>query len=86
MTDQDTIRKLAAILSADVVGYARLMGEDDQATSATLSVSRDIFKNTIAARQGRVMDTAGDSVLAVFPSVIGAVQSAVSERKHDVAI
>jgi adenylate cyclase len=77
MADQDTTRKLAAILSADVVGYSRLMGEDEQATIATLSASRDIFKATIAAHQGRVVDTAGDSVLAMFPSVAEAVQSAV---------
>jgi TolB-like protein/class 3 adenylate cyclase/Tfp pilus assembly protein PilF len=77
MADQDTIRKLAAILSADVVGYSRLMGEDEQATITTLSAYRNVFKDTIVTHQGRVVDTAGDSVLAVFTSVVEAVQSAV---------
>jgi class 3 adenylate cyclase len=81
MADQDTIRKLAAILSADVVGYSRLMGEDEQATIATLSAYRNVFKDTIAAHQGRVVDTAGDSVLAVFTSVVEAVQSAVEVQQ-----
>jgi class 3 adenylate cyclase len=70
MADHDASRKLVAILSADVVGYSRLMGEDEQATIATLSACRDIFTDTITAHQGRVVDTAGDCVLAVFPSVV----------------
>ena len=81
MADQDATRKLAAILSADVVGYSRLMGEDEQATIATLSASRDIFTDTITAHQGRVVDTAGDSVLAVFPSVVETVQGAVDVQQ-----
>ena len=70
-------RKLAAILSADVAGYSRLMGEDEEATVAALNDCRAIFRDTIATRQGRVVDTAGDSVLAVFPSVVEAVRAAV---------
>jgi adenylate cyclase len=57
------------------------MGEDEQATIATLSASRDIFTDTITAHQGRVVDTAGDSVLAVFPSVGETVQGAVDVQQ-----
>ncbi len=70
-------RKLAAILSADVAGYSRLMGVDEEATVATLNDCRAIFKTRIAEHHGRVVDTAGDSVLAEFPSVVEAVRTAV---------
>ena len=67
-------RRLAAILSADVAGYSRLMGDDEEATIAALDIRRQIFRDRIAARAGRVVDTAGDSVLAVFESVVEAVR------------
>ena len=70
-------RKLAAILSADVAGYSRLMGADEEATVTALNESRAIFKDRITAHQGRVVDTAGDSVLAVFVSVVEAVRAAL---------
>ena len=70
-------RKLAAILSADVAGYSRLMGEDDHATVATLNSYREVFKDRIGEHRGRVVDTAGDSVLAEFSSVVEAVACAV---------
>lgn len=70
-------RKLAAILSADVAGYSRLMGADEEATVAALDDCRAIFKKSIAEHEGRVVDTAGDSVLAEFPSVVEAVRAAV---------
>ena len=70
-------RKLAAILSADVAGYSRLMGADEEATVATLNDCRAIFKTRIAEHHGRVVDTAGDSVLAEFPSVVEAVRTAI---------
>lgn len=69
-------RKLAGILSADVVGYGRLMGKNEEATVAALNECRAIFGNEIESRQGRVVDTAGDSVLAEFPSVVEAVRAA----------
>ena len=69
-------RRLAAILSADVAGYSRLMGDDERVTLETLNAYRDIFRHHIAERDGRVVDTAGDSVLAVFNSVVEAVQCA----------
>jgi adenylate cyclase len=69
-------RKLAAILAADVVGYSRLMGADERATVAALNASRAIFRTSVAEHDGRVVDTAGDSVLATFDSVVEAVQCA----------
>jgi adenylate cyclase len=74
-------RKLAAILSADVAGYSRLMGADEEATVAALNACRAIFKDEIESRNGRVVDTAGDSVLAEFPSVVEAVRTAVQVQQ-----
>jgi adenylate cyclase len=73
-----TQRRLAAILSADVVGYSRLMGLDEQATLASLKESRQIIRRLVLEQEGRVLDTAGDSVLAEFPSVVRAVESALA--------
>ncbi len=70
-------RRLAAILSADAVGYSRLMQADEEATVAALNECRAVFKTKIAQRHGRVVDTAGDSVLAEFASVVEAVRAAV---------
>ena len=69
-------RKLAAILAADVVGYSKLMGDDERATLAALNASREIFRARVSEHDGRVVDTAGDSVLATFDSVVEAVQCA----------
>ena len=76
----DAKRKLVGILAADVVGYSRLMADDEQATLDTLNAYRDVFRDHIDAHRGRVVDTAGDSVLAVFDSVVEAVQSAVDAQ------
>ena len=73
----DAKRRLAVILSADVAGYSRLMGADERATMDTLVAYRDVFRRHIANRDGRVVDTAGDSVLALFDSIVEAVQCAV---------
>ena len=70
-------RKLAAILAAGVVGYSRLMGDDERATVAALIAGRKVFRRHIAEHHGRVVDTAGDSVLAVFDSVVEAVQCSI---------
>jgi DNA-binding NtrC family response regulator len=64
-------------LAADVVGYSRLMQDDEQATVATLDASRQVFREHITAHQGRVVDMAGDSVLAVFETAIGAAEAAM---------
>jgi adenylate cyclase len=66
MADPEGIRKLEAILAADVAGYSRLMQDDDEATVATLEAYRAVFREKIQAHRGRVVDMAGDSVLAVF--------------------
>ena len=70
-------RKLTAILHADVAGYSRLMSADEEATLQTLQASRTITDSLIAQHQGRIVGTAGDSILAEFASVVEAVQCAV---------
>src|SRR5579864_2494997 len=70
-------RKLTAILCADVFGYSRLMGDDEEATLRTLSSYRKLIDSLIEQHHGRFVNSAGDSVLAEFASVVNAVQSAV---------
>src|SRR2546428_11515834 len=70
-------RKLTAILSADVKGYSRLMGADEEGTLRTLNAYRTVMDTLIAQHRGRVVGSAGDSVLAEFASVVDAVQCAV---------
>lgn len=70
-------RRLEAILAADAVGFSRLMALDEDATVAALDASRAVFKSRIVANQGRTIDMAGDSVLAVFETAIGAVNAAL---------
>ena len=65
MTTKDVKRKLTAILSADVQGYSRLMGNDEQATVETLTAYRKIMVDLIQDHHGRVVDAKGDNVLAV---------------------
>jgi adenylate cyclase len=71
-------RKLAAILCADVYGYSRLMGENEEATLQTLSSHRKIIDELIARHRGGFVNSAGDSVLAEFASVVDAVNCAVA--------
>jgi adenylate cyclase len=70
-------RKLTAILCADVFGYSRLMGEDEEATHRALTSSRKLIESLIGQHDGRFVNSAGDSVLAEFASVVNAVQCAV---------
>jgi len=77
MTAKEVKRKLAAILSADVKGYSRLMGEDEEVTLRTLNAYKEVMGSLIQQHRGRVVGTAGDSVLAEFGSVVDAVQCAV---------
>ena len=70
-------RRLAAILAADVEGYSRLMHGDEETTMATLSARRALVDELIARHRGRIANTAGDSVLAEFASVLDAVHCAV---------
>src|SRR5262245_42271207 len=76
MPDPEGTRKLEAILAADVAGYSRLMQEDDEATVGTLETYRGIFRERVQTHHGRIVDMAGDSVLAVFDAATGAVRAA----------
>jgi adenylate cyclase len=69
-------RWLAAILAADIAGYSRLMGQDEPATVRALKGHQAVILPLVARHGGRIMDTAGDGILAVFRSVIGAIQCA----------
>ena len=81
MNTQEIKRKLAAIFSADVKGYSRLMAEDEEWTVHTLSAYRKIIKNLVQQYRGRVVDAPGDNVLAEFASVVDAVQCAVETQQ-----
>src|SRR5690349_19036763 len=70
-------RRLAAILAADVEGYSRLMHSDEDTTMAALSARRAVVDELIAKHRGRIANTAGDSVLAEFASVLDAVNCAI---------
>ncbi len=70
-------RKLTAILSADVEGYSRLMGEDEEATIRTLTSYQKVMAPVIELHRGRIVDSPGDNLLAEFGSVVDAVQCAV---------
>ncbi len=71
-------RRLAAILAADVVGYSRLMGEDEVGTFARLKTLRkELVQPKIAEGRGRIVKLMGDGLLAEFPSVVEAVRCAV---------
>jgi len=74
----ESVRKLAAILSADVHGYSRLMGQDEGGTIRTLTTSRAVMTGLIAQYRGRVVNAPGDNVLAEFASAVDAVQCAVA--------
>ena len=75
-------RKLAAILRADVKGYSRLMGEDEEGTIRALKVYLEVISGFIAQHQGRVVGTGGDSILAEFMSVVDAVRCAVAIQEE----
>jgi adenylate cyclase len=76
-----TERRLTTILSADAVGYSRLMGQDETGTFATLKAYRELTAERIATHRGRVVNTAGDSILAEFASVVKAVECAVDIQR-----
>ena len=77
MVENATQRRLTAILSADVKGYGKLMGEDDESTVATITSYRRIITKLIQKHHGRVVDTPGDNILAEFGSALNAVNSAI---------
>src|SRR5215469_14898103 len=73
-------RKLTAILCADVHGYSRLMGENEEAAHRTLTSHRKVIDGLIEQHHGRFVSSAGDSVLAEFASVVNAVECAVETQ------
>ena len=75
-------RKLAAILAADAAGYSRLMADDEVATVRTLNDYRGVFSELIGRHEGRLVDTAGDSVLAVLGSPHEALECAIEVQKE----
>ncbi len=82
MPEESFKRKLTAILSADVEGYSRLMGEDEDATIRTLTTYRELMSTLIQKHRGRVVDSPGDNLLAEFNSVVDAVRCAVEIQEE----
>ena len=74
-------RKIAAILAADVAGYSRLVAEDEEQTLTRLRDYQAVFKDYIQQAGGRVFKTAGDSVLAEFPSAVDALRCAINVQE-----
>jgi adenylate cyclase len=91
MDEQPSIqRRLAAILAADIAGYSRLMHADEAATVRDLKAHQSVILPLIGRHGGRIIDTAGDGIMAEFPSVIGAtecaaeIQTVMAERNEGV--
>jgi adenylate cyclase len=82
MPKPDLRRKLTAILSADVKGYSRLMGDNEEATVLTITTYREVIATLVQEHRGRVVDSPGDNVLAEFASVVDAVNSAVAIQEE----
>jgi len=82
MPQTDTPRRLTAILAADVVGYSRLMQDDDRATLRDLTERRAVFAAEVAAQRGRIVNAPGDAILAEFPSVVDAVECAARIQRE----
>jgi len=82
MTKEGLKRKLAAILSADVEGYSRLMGDDEVGTIYTLAAYKEAMTSIIRQYLGRVVDAPGDNLLAEFSSAVDAVQCAVEIQRE----
>ena len=74
-------RRLAAILSADVVGYSRLMAANEQSTVRTITAYREQISNLVGDHRGRVVDATGDNALAEFPTALDAVEAAVEIQR-----
>jgi adenylate cyclase len=84
MSEPRVNRKLAAILAADVVGYSRMMGADEAGTLAALKRHREtLFDPTVAAHNGRIVKLIGDGTIVEFPSVVDAVNCALSVQRAD---
>jgi TolB-like protein/tetratricopeptide (TPR) repeat protein len=82
MAEERIIRRLAAILAADIAGYSRLMGVDEEGTLAALKACRrELIDPKIAEHQGRIVKTTGDGVLVEFASVVDAVRCAIDIQR-----
>ena len=81
MDPQSVRRRLTCILAADAVGYSQQMGQDEEGTIRVLSAHRAVIDGLIAFHGGRIMSTAGDSVLAEFASAVEAVRCAVEVQE-----
>jgi class 3 adenylate cyclase len=82
LTDERVERRLAAVLAADVAGYSRLMGGDEEGTLARLKATRkDLFDPAIASHRGRIVKTTGDGALVEFASAVDAVRGAVEVQR-----
>jgi adenylate cyclase len=76
------VRRLAAILAADVAGYSRLMGADEEGTHERLRAHRrELAEPKIGHHSGRIVKTTGDGILAEFPSVVDAVRCAAEVQR-----
>ena len=78
MAEEGFKRKLAAILSADVIGYSRLMRDDEEATVRDIAAHRVLISDIVQKHHGRVVDSPGDNILAEFASVVDAVNGAIN--------
>jgi adenylate cyclase len=77
-----SVRRLTAILAADVAGYSRLMGADEEGTHARLRAHvRELIEAKVAEHHGRIVETTGDGFLAEFPSVVDAVRCAAQVQR-----
>src|SRR5580658_2821266 len=82
MTDARVDRRLAAILAADVAGYSRLMGADEEGTLARLkAVRKGLVDPAIASYRGRIVKTTGDGMLVEFGSAVDAARCAVELQR-----
>ena len=82
MAEERVQRRLAAILAADVVGYSRMMGEDEAGTLAQIkTLQREVFEPKTREHNGRIFNTSGDGVLVEFASVVDAVQHALDVQR-----
>jgi adenylate cyclase len=80
-TEMAETRKLAAIMAVDVVGYSRLMGEDEAGTARAVREHREAARPLVASRGGRIVKTMGDGLLLEFPSVVDAVECAIAVQR-----
>src|SRR4249919_1084104 len=74
-------RRLSAILAADIAGYSALMGANEARTVRDLKGHQAVILPMVSEQGGRIVDTAGDGILAEFPSIVNAVECAVAIQK-----